>query len=361
MPSVKALLVLEDGSEFEGVSFGYSKPVTGEIVFNTGMIGYPQAMTAPSYRQKIMVLTYPMIGNYGVPERKKNSYGLPHLFESDRIQVKGLVVSDYSYEHSHHEAYWSLQDWLKSEKVPAITGIVTRELTQKLREHGVMLGKIVIGGKGKSQRLNDPNKRNLVAEVSCNDVIEYGKGRKIIALLDTGVKNNIIRSFVKRNVKVLRVPWNYDVFEKGEKFDALFVTNGPGDPKLAKESIEIIKKSMQANIPTLGICMGNQLIALAAGANTYKLKYGHRSQNQPCVLKGTNSCYITSQNHGFAVDTKSLPKGWGEWFYNANDFTNEGIRHDKKPFYSVQFHPEAEPGPVDTGFLFDSFLKEVKP
>ncbi len=360
MPELlRASLVLENGFSFDGYSFGYDKPVNGEVVFNTGMVGYPQTLTDPSYKEQILCLTYPLIGNYGVPG-KKTKNGLIEHFESEKIQIKALLVSDYSFEYNHYDSVKSLQQWLKEEKIPAITGINTRELTQVLREKGVMLGKIVINGKGKNQKLSDPNKKNLVEKVSSDKVQEFGSGSKTIAVVDCGAKNNIIRSLIQRNVKVLRIPWNYDLFEKNESFDALFFSNGPGDPTLVKKTIDLAKKSMESNYPTLGICLGNQILALAAGAKTYKLKYGHRSQNQPCVLKGTKTCYITSQNHGFAVDSKSLPKNWNEWFYNANDNSNEGIKHKTKPFMSVQFHPEAMPGPFDANSLFDLMLKEVK-
>lgn len=355
-----AKLVLEDGSIFTGFSFGAERNSAGEVVFNTGMCGYNESLTDPSYRGQILMLTYPLIGNYGVPEKIKK-HGMMQNFESERIQVSGLVVSEYSANYSHYEAVESLGEWLKEEKIPAITGIDTRALTQKLREHGVMLGKIVVSeNDGKKLEFEDPNKRNLVAEASCKKVQKYEAGRKTVALIDCGVKNSIIRSFLRRNVSVLRVPWDYDLIGSSEKFSAIVISNGPGDPKMATKTIETTKQAMKEKIPVFGICMGNQILALAAGGNTYKLKYGHRSQNQPCVLEGTKKCYITSQNHGYAVDVKSLSKEWEPWFTNANDKTNEGIKHKTKPFMSVQFHPEATPGPVDTGFLFDLFLKKVK-
>ena len=361
-----AKLVLEDGTVFDGFSFGAERNVSGEVVFNTGMVGYELSFTDPSYRGQILTLTYPLIGNYGIPSPEK-SQGLLQNFESDKIHLSGIIVADYSSRYSHWKAERSLSDWLKEEKIPALTGIDTRALTKKLREKGVMLGKIEISGAGAgtdktATKFEDPNLRNLVDEVSCKKPIKYGTARKTVALIDCGTKYNIIRSLLKRNVSVLRVPWDYDLAESGnnDKFDAVVITNGPGDPKRTDVTIETAKKIMERNIPTLGICMGNQILALAIGADTYKLKYGHRSQNQPCVVKGTNNCYITSQNHGYAVDIKKLPQGWEEWFVNANDGTNEGIRNLRKNVMSVQFHPEATPGPVDTGFLFDKFLKMVK-
>jgi len=354
----RAKLVLEDNSVFEGFSFGAENSVSGEVVFNTGMVGYPESFSDPSYRGQILCLTYPLIGNYGVSDPVVKEQGLEKFFESSRVHIQGLVVSEYSQNFSHWNAKMSLQKWLQLEGVPAIMGVDTRALTKKLREKGVMLGKIVI--EGKEIAIEDPNARNLVAEVSIKEPVSYGSGAKKVALLDCGVKNNIIRALLQRKVSVLRVPWDYPLMEKNEKFDAVLVSNGPGDPKLVSSTIETTRKAMDAGIPVFGICLGNQILALAAGGNTFKLKYGHRSQNQPCKLKGTKNCYITSQNHGFAVDIKTLSEDWVEWFVNANDATNEGIKHKTKPFMSVQFHPEATPGPVDTGFLFDEFLKVVK-
>lgn len=348
----KAKLILEDGSVFEGISFGDEKSVAGEVVFNTGMVGYPEALTDPSYHGQILVLTYPLIGNYGVPGYEKEDNVLKN-FESDKIQIQGLIVSNYIDEYSHWNAKKSLSEWMKENCISGIQGIDTRALTKKLRERGTMLGKIIIK---KDVELDDPNKRNLVAEVSIEKPIIYEKGSKKIVLIDCGTKNNIIRAFLKRNISVVRVPWNH--FPDGE-YDGIVISNGPGDPKLCKETIEIAKKMLEKNTPILGICLGSQILGLAAGADTYKLKYGHRSQNQPCIESGTKRCYITSQNHGYAVDTKTLPKDWQEWFYNNNDKTNEGIRHKTKPFFGAQFHPEASPGPDDTEFLFEMFIREM--
>ena len=341
-------LVLKDGTEFAGKSFGANKDVAGEVVFNTGMVGYVETLTDPSYAGQILVCTYPLIGNYGVPSEQ--------LFESGKIQVAGLIVSEYSENYSHESARNSLGEWLKKSGVPAITGVDTRALTKKLREHGVMLGQLVHSGTAK--KFVDPNKENLVARVSVKKKKVYGKGRPRIIAVDCGMKENILRSLVARGANVLRVPWDYD-FTK-EKYDGLFISNGPGDPTTCAITIEHIRKAFETGKPILGICLGNQLLALAAGARTYKLKYGHRSQNQPCIESTTGRCYITSQNHGYAVDAKTLPHGWEEWFVNANDGSNEGLRHKTKPWRSVQFHPEASPGPTDTAWVFDEFLKEVK-
>ncbi len=348
-------LVLNDGSCFSGFSFGAEKSVSGEVVFNTGMVGYPEAFTDSSYKGQILVLTYPLIGNYGVPG-KEIVDSLLKNFESDKIQITGLIISDYSDNHNHWAAEKSLSDWLKEEGIPALYGVDTRALTKKLREQGVMLGKIEISGK---INFEDPNERNLVDEVSIKKPIVYnGKGSVRILLIDCGAKYNIIRSLASRDAAVIRVPWDYDF--SNEKFDGVMISNGPGNPKMCTKTIDNIKKLLDKKITTFGICLGNQLLSLAAGADTYKLKYGHRSQNQPCREIGTERCYITTQNHGFAVDTETLSKEWKPWFENANDGTNEGIIHESGKFFSVQFHPEATPGPVDTNFLFDRFIEKVR-
>ena len=348
-------LVLKDGTVFHGHSFGDIKPVIGEVVFNTGMVGYPESLTDPSYRGQILVLTYPLIGNYGVPYYEKEQ-DLLKYFESDKIQVQGLIVSDYSNTYSHWNAKKSLSEWMIEHKIPGIYNVDTRELTKKLRTKGTMLGKIIYDKEKIS--FEDPNKRNLASEVSINKPVIYKNGKKKIILVDCGVKNNIIRAFLKRNFTVVRVPWNYS-FTK-EKADGIIISNGPGDPKKCDETIKNVKVALSKNLPILGICLGSQILALAAGADTYKLKYGHRSQNQPCVEVGTNRCYITTQNHGYAVDSDTLPEDWREWFYNSNDETNEGIKHISKPFFGTQFHPEASPGPDDTEFLFDLFIRSMK-
>ncbi len=347
---IKAKLELEDGSVFHGFSFGAAKSAAGEVVFNTSMVGYPESLTDPSYYGQILVLTYPLIGNYGVPESKIIDK-LEQHFESERVQILGLIVSEYSSEYSHWNACMSLGDWLSVHGVPALYGIDTRMLTKRLRDEGTMLGRVVFFTE--ELKFYDPNKINLVAKVSTSQPVEYGDGGKTVILMDCGCKNNIIRSLLNLKLRVKRVPWNYD-FSR-EEFEGVIISNGPGDPKMCRETVEIVRKVLDRGVPTFGICMGNQILALAAGANTYKLKFGHRSQNQPCIELGTKRCYITSQNHGFAVDGRTLPNGWEPWFVNANDGTNEGIRHKSKPFMSVQFHPEATPGPVDTAILFNDF------
>ena len=349
----KASLILDDGTVFVGKSFGYEKPVAGEVVFNTAMMGYPESLTDPSYSGQILVTTYPLIGNYGVPRREEVD-GLSRFYESEKIHVEALVVSDYSFEYSHWNAAKSLADWLKEEEIVGIYDIDTRELTKRLREHGSMKGKIVIEG-GDDIEFVDPNLTNLVAKVSCKEVIRYGNGDKKVVLVDCGVKHNIIRCLLKRNVTVIRVPWDYD-FNTLE-YDGLFISNGPGDPDMCGITVDHIRQAMNGTKPIFGICMGNQLLSKAGGAHTYKLKYGHRSHNQPVRQVGTNRCFITSQNHGFAVDNSTLGADWEPLFINMNDGTNEGIRHKSKPYFSAQFHPEAASGPTDTEFLFDEFVK----
>jgi len=348
-------LILEDGSTFQGYIFGSKKKVSGEVVFNTGMVGYPESITDPSYYGQILVLTYPLIGNYGIPNDEKKD-DISKNFESDKIQVKGLIVSDYSELYSHWNAKKSLSEWMLEHNTPGITSIDTRELTKKLREKGTLLGKIVYDKY--NTPFKDPNKQNLAKEVSINKPIIYKKGKKKIILIDCGVKNNIIRAFLMRNFSVIRVPWNYNFLN--EKVDGIILSNGPGDPKKCVDTIKYTRVAISKNIPILGICLGSQILALAAGADTYKLKYGHRSQNQPCIEAGTKRCYITSQNHGYAVDSNTLPEDWREWFYNNNDATNEGIIHISKPFFGTQFHPEASPGPDDTEFIFDMFIRSMK-
>ncbi|MBM3227642.1 glutamine-hydrolyzing carbamoyl-phosphate synthase small subunit [Candidatus Peribacteria bacterium] len=376
-----ATLQLSDGTTFHGQSFGAplddargdTSFASGEVVFNTGMVGYPESMTDPSYRGQILVFTYPLIGNYGVPSEEKNAWGFSKNLESEAIHVRGIVVASASEDYSHFAAVSSLGRWMEHHGIPGITGIDTRALTKKLREHGVMLGRIQMeNGKLKIENeIEDPNKQNLVAEVSCTEPITYEPEGECIATIvafDCGMKRNILRSFLKRGVRVHRVPWNYDLQHSTLPYDGVFISNGPGDPKACVPTIKSIRWSIDQGIPTFGICLGNQLMALAVGGDTFKLKYGHRGANQPCQelkmengkWKMTERCIITSQNHGFAVDEKSLPKGWHVWFKNANDGSVEGIAHESGRFRAVQFHPEATPGPEDANELFDEFLALIK-
>ena len=375
----KAILILEDGSQFEGWFFGAEKEVAGEVVFNTAMTGYPESLTDPSYAGQLMVLTYPLVGNYGVPPFTIMDNGLPVYMESEKIHVEAMIVSDYSEEYSHWNACESLESWLVREGIPGVTGIDTRALTKKIRERGVMMGRVVFEGVDKGQwEMENYGDINYVDRVSCKEIIIYEnnasrsfpvdtpvdeincqlsidncQSRKRVVLLDCGVKANIIRSLLNRNLTVVRVPWNYDF--NGLDYDGLFLSNGPGDPDTCEAAVRNIREALQGDRPICGICMGNQLLAKAGGATIYKLKYGHRSHNQPVRMVGTERCFITSQNHGYAVDEKTLGADWEPLFVNMNDGTNEGIRHRTKPFFSSQFHPEACGGPLDTDFIFDKF------
>ena len=369
----KVTLLLSDGTRFHGTSFGYEAPVAGEVVFNTAMTGYPESLTDPSYAGQLMTLTYPLVGNYGVPAFSVEKNGLATFMESDKIYARAIIVSDYSEEYSHWNAKESLAEWLKREHVPGITGIDTRQLTKVLREHGVMMGKILFDDEPDNIPEAEYEGVNFVAQVSCKDIVEYKAEdytaaaadhlqvlrkpcHKRVVLVDCGVKNNIIRCLLRRGVDVVRVPWDYDF--NSLEFDGLFLANGPGDPDTCSVAVEHIKNFLASTPvkPCMGICMGNQLLSKAAGATIYKLKYGHRSHNQPVRMVGTTKCFITSQNHGYAVKTDTLGEDWEPYFVNMNDGSNEGIRHKTNPWYSAQFHPEACSGPVDTEFLFDDFV-----
>ncbi len=402
-------LILDDGTRFCGQSFGYEKPVAGEVVFNTAMTGYPESLTDPSYAGQLMTLTYPLVGNYGVPPFSIEANGLPTFMESGKIHAEAIIVSDYSENYSHWNAVESLADWLKREHIPGITGIDTRALTKALREHGVMMGRIEFDEEcrmkneesgcaaathgnssfgGEADMLHSSlsyGDVNYVDRVSCKDIIVYAGAvsktfpvstpkeelntelnssffiphsslKKKVVLVDCGVKANILRCLLRRGVEVIRVPWDYDF--NGLEFDGLFISNGPGDPDTCDAAVQNIRRAMQnEKLPIFGICMGNQLLSKAGGAKIYKLKYGHRSHNQPVRMVGTDRCFITSQNHGYAVDNNTLGTDWEPLFVNMNDGSNEGIRHKRNPWFSAQFHPEAASGPTDTEFLFDEFVK----
>ncbi len=365
----EAILVLEDGSYFVGRGFGAAKKVSGEIVFSTSMVGYPETLTDPSYNGQILTLTYPLVGNYGVPPYKAEE-GIQLSFESESIKTDGLIVHELCMEPSHWASTRTLAEWLEEENIAGIYGIDTRKLTKKLRVKGVMLGVLQTCEEGEepkietllkeAKKVSDPNLRDLVKEVTVKEPLFYGShGNKTVVIIDCGVKHGILMSLVKRGLKVIRVPYDFsakEILEYGPS--GVLISNGPGDPKKCTTTIGCIHELFMEGVPTMGICFGNQILALALGGNTYKLKYGHRSQNQPALDLGTNRCYITAQNHGFAVDADSLrDTGLELWFINANDKTVEGIRHASKPFFAVQFHPEANPGPYDTGFLFDQFVR----
>jgi carbamoyl-phosphate synthase small subunit len=371
----QARLVLEDGSEYSGWSFGRARSQAGEVVFTTGMAGYPQSLTDPSFRGQILVSTYPLMGNYGVPVKPKTGeafldhQGIPLHFESPMVQVSGFVVSEACDEPSHFASGSTLSAWLEKNNVPGVYGIDTRSLTKRLREHGVMQGKILVDG-AREVTMDSGIIPNPVADVSGPAIRTYlppgaetGKGSKSagllkIALIDCGAKANILRCLLARGVEIIRLPWNHDL--KDIDYDGLFLSNGPGDPKACGRTIALVRRAFDLKKPIFGICLGNQIMALAAGGDTYKLPYGHRGQNQPCAEAGTSRCYITSQNHGYAVRGETLPKSWEPWFLNANDNTVEGIRSTRYPFSAVQFHPEGCPGPRDTEFLIDRFVEEVK-
>lgn len=343
------VLLLEDGTRFEGISFGYDGPIAGEVVFCTGMVGYPEALTDASYRGQLLVMTYPIIGSYGVPTSGQ--------WEANRIHASGLIVSNYIDTPSHAQSTMTLREWLQREGVPALEIKDTRLLTQHIRKHGTMLARIVFD---EDIPFYDPNADNLVAQASIDEVTEQGTGDKTIVVLDCGVKRNIVRCLLERNVRVISVPWDYDLFspERNFHFDGIVISNGPGNPSMVGRTVQTVREALEHDIPMLGICLGHQLLALAAGGTTHKLKFGHRSQNQPCLVEGSKRCYITTQNHSFSV--KDLPPDFAPWFTNANDGSNEGMRHVSAPFMSVQFHPEAAPGPEDTEWIFDYYLERVK-
>lgn len=353
--ALNARLILENGKEFSGKSFGFPHSVAGEVVFNTAMTGYPESLTDPSYKGQILVSTFPLIGNYGVPKMESKN-GLLQYFESDKIHISGLVISDYSFEYSHWNAEQSLGKWLTDNKVPAIFGVDTRALTKVLREYGCMLGKIVVDDE--DVEWYDPNVENLVDTVSIKEKTVYGNGKHKVMLVDCGVKFNIVRSLLNYDTTVIRVPWDYDYSK--DDYDGLFISNGPGDPAICKPAIRQLELAMGKKQPIFGICLGSQLLGIASGAETYKLKYGHRSHNQPVIQHETNRCFVTSQNHGFAVDHHKLKGDYVPYFTNLNDQTCEGIRHKSKPIFATQFHPEASGGPTDTAFLFEQFIDMIK-
>ncbi|MFH1471301.1 MAG: glutamine-hydrolyzing carbamoyl-phosphate synthase small subunit [Nanoarchaeota archaeon] len=395
----EAVLLLKDGSVFRGKLFGACKKVFGEVVFNTGMVGYVEALTDPSYAGQILVSAYPLVGNYGVPEYSEDKNRIPIGFESKGIKVAAYVVSELCKKPSHSDSKKTIGKWFKEEEKTGIQGIDTRRLVKILREEGCMMGVVCPGNPDMEslakelKNAQNPNSRNLVDEVSIKSQKKIGNhenpqaissdfqafqshlapqistgrastfesGKKKITLIDCGAKAGILRELLKRDASVTVVPYNHPA-EKiiEENPDGIMISNGPGDPKVLKETIECVKRLIPIKIPIFGICLGNQILSLALGADTYKLKYGHRSQNQPCKDMFSGRTYITTQNHGFAVDKGSLPDDVSVWFVNANDGTVEGIKHKELPCFSVQFHPEAMPGPTDTAFLFDVFFETIE-
>lgn len=367
-------MVLEDGTIFIGSGFGYPCEVTGEVVFNTGMVGYPEALTDPSYSGQILTQTYPLIGNYGVPPFSLiDEFGLPLHFESNRIQVKGYIIHKLSQTPSHWSIKKSLHQWLFENEIPGIEGIDTRFLTKKLRVKGVMLGILKVFEedekvhlneyKEKAKNIPDLNETNLVENVTINDTIRYESGNLLrVVVIDCGVKFGIMRNLLKQKVDVFRVPFDFSLKKiLSLEPDGILISNGPGDPKMCEKTIETLRELLEMNIPMMGICLGNQLLALAAGCDTYKLKFGHRGQNHPSIDLRNKKCYVTSQNHGYAIESKSLKgTGFEVSFINANDKTVEGIVHKTKDVFGVQFHPEASPGPYETNFLFDDFIRRMK-
>lgn len=366
----QAWLVLKDGTTYQGSSFGYSpnQGIEGEVVFNTGMVGYPETLTDPSYKGQILVTTYPLQGTYGIPAWDAVSkYGIREHFESDAVHVSGLVVGEYQNTPSHFMKSTTLSDFLMAHKVPAISGIDTRSIVRKIREHGAMPGKICVG-KLPAPHLykkfaRDTDTEDLVGEVSTQKPIEYGSGRIRICLPDTGVKLNIVRRLLSFDSTVIRVPYDYPFMAERQsgklRFDALFLPNGPGNPEMNVKLIGEVRDALKMKLPIFGICLGNQILALAGGAKTKKLPYGHRGQNQPCLEVATGHAIVTSQNHGFAVEAKSLPKNIRPWFVNLHDQSIEGIVFTDRPARAVQFHPEHCPGPVDATYLFKSFIESL--
>ena len=364
--SLNAMIILEDGSTYRGTGFGYPKTVGGEFVFNTGMVGYTETLTDPSYRGQILCLTFPLIGNYGVPSKStKDGYGLPKYFESDNIQVSGLIVHELSNVANHRECEKTLDQWLYDEKIPGISGIDTRDLTKKIRIKGVMNGALSVSEKQiNTKALLDTVKKtkyegfNFMSQVSVDKTVEYGDSSlEPIVLIDTGTKYSIIRNILRMGYRVIRVPWDVSFSDIiSHKPKGIIISNGPGDPKVCNITIDTALKLFDSSLPMLGICLGNQIIALAAGGDTYKLKFGHRGQNKGCTDINTNQTFITSQNHGYGVKSNTLDKtGFKAWYINSDDNTIEGIKHKSKPIIAVQFHPEASPGPYDCMHIFNRF------
>ena len=361
---MKGYLILQDGTKFEGELFGSESVSDGEVVFSTAMVGYEQSLTDPSFKGQILTFTYPMIGNYGIPSEERDEYGILKYFEGEEISVRGVVVCEYSKGFSHYRGTQSFHDWLAEKGVSGISGIDTRALTEHLRENGSQLGQIIPEGHELPDfsTVSDPNTRNLVEEVSVQERKVFTPENKThkVAVFDFGIKNNQIREFLRRGIEVVQLPWDSDITNGEEQFDGVFFSNGPGNPEtIAPVVSKNVKYALDNNIPLWGICLGNQMLALAIGGKTKKMKYGNRGVNQPCREIGSGRCFVTSQNHGFEVDGDSLPEGWEVSWENLNDGSCEGIRHASLPAFSVQFHPESCPGPEDANVLFDEFLEVI--
>ncbi|KAK4623950.1 Carbamoyl-phosphate synthase arginine-specific small chain [Fulvia fulva] len=362
----RATFTIRDGPVHHGKSFGARTNISGEAVFTTSLVGYPESMTDPSYRGQILVFTQPLIGNYGVPSAERDEYGLLKYFESPNIQAAGIVVADVALKYSHWTAVESLAEWCAREGVPAITGVDTRAIVTYLREQGSSLGKISVGEEydaDEDEAYEDPGSINLVAKVSTKAPfhVPSPNGNAHVALIDCGVKENIIRSLVGRGASVTCLPWDYPIHKSANHFDGVFISNGPGDPTHCKATSDNLRELINSSqIPIMGICLGHQLLAMAAGASTTKMKYGNRAHNIPALDLNTGKCHITSQNHGYAVDPTTLPSDYTEYFTNLNDGTNEGMIHKTRPIFSTQFHPEAKGGPLDSSYLFDAYLQSVQ-
>ena len=361
-------LVFDDGTVLDGMGFGHSGIAFGEIVFNTGMVGYTETLTDPSYSGQILMMTYPLVGNYGVPDPTLvDKDGIQKYFESSRIQARGLVVHELSLTASHWNLHMTLDEWLYREKIPGISGIDTRELTKKLRTGGVrMVALVVSDSKIDTDDISKElakaphyNSERFMDVVSTNQEIVYGSDSESVVVIDTGVKNAILRNIRNLGYKVIKLPWNTPI-DKILSYNpkGVVISNGPGDPQNCPETINIAKSLIEKNIPTLGICLGAQIIGIAGNTQTYKLKYGHRGQNKPCVNVENNQVYVTSQNHGYGIMPESLDSSeFNLWFTNADDHTVEGIKHKTQNCVAVQFHPEASPGPYDCKFVFEELKK----
>ncbi len=347
----RALIALQDGTQFKGLHFGATISTSGEVVFNTAMTGYTESLTDPSHKGQILVYTSPILGNYGIPEE---NFSMEALYESESIQINGLIVSDYSHSPNHWRMVYNISFWLKKNNIPGVYGIDTRALTKKLRKKGSLLGKIIFY---QDIPFYNCNKENLASQVCIKKKTIYGNGKYRVLLVDFGVKTKILIALISRKCIVVRVPWDYDF--RLVNYDGLFLSNGPGNPKIYQKPINYLRYVLSKEAPIFGICLGNQLLALAAGGETYKLTFGHRSHNQPVLIEGSVHGFITSQNHGFVIDEKTLPKEWLVFFRNLNDSSCEGMIHQTKPFFSVQFHPEGAGGPRDTDFLFDWFVQRI--